>query len=379
MKMPLTTHKKFILSWTLLLAGSMLSYGQPAKPSSLFQAAKNFPKAQVTRTLQARIERTYQQGLLLSHMDPRLERNFVDHHIGALLHANPQEMYPQVPFLTDEKQLSLYFVANNNRETLRQLPKDVRRFQQTQARLIDFQLHQRAPTHPPQEDIPWILHQLSDKTSYLFIGERHKFESVKTYTAQLITALRQQFPKRQIILFSEFLPEGEVAKHRKISTDYKVVWNAALEHNIELIGLEPQFVLDNSKLMFTSPTNPQAGNHIWSSYEGWRLRNQRWMEHLSYYRTQYPQALFVVYAGNAHVLYSEPYSLSAQFPKENTFVVALYPLTITSENGVDFQTSLFDFPTQGWFAGLRLLQFTTPQLTHLAGFDVQIKVPSSTK
>ena len=125
---------------------------------------------------------------------------------------------------------------------------------------------------------------------------------------------------------------------------------------------------------------------IWATLEGVRLRNERWINTLSSYRTKYPDALFIVYTGADHALYNRPFSLATHFPQEQTFVTALYP-----DKGTDFISDgkwwhVPSMTEKSYLGPLEqihkqadfpqpVLKWSTPQLSQIAGFDVRIKIP----
>ena len=117
-------------------------------------------------------------------------------------------------------------------------------------------------------------------------------------------------------------------------------------------------------------------------------------------RIAHPHALFVVYAGDNHLTYNQPFSLGKQLAmREPSFMVSLvpgisfknldpnrakqlkkYPWFKAKEEaitrpGVFAPISRFDFITEFEFPD-RVLQFK-PIDRELAGFDIQIKIPEN--
>lgn len=65
---------------------------------------------------------------------------------------------------------------------------------------------------------------------------------------------------------------------------------------------------------------PEEEVNMWSTPEGMRVRNADWYQAIAEYRKEMPDALFIVYAGAAHLDYSYLSSLSRRFPREETFI-----------------------------------------------------------
>ena len=216
--------------------------------------------------------------------------------------------------------------------------------------------------------------QVHPHTDYLLLGEVHREPAVQRNIATFIQHLRQRFPQRTIFMFSEFLPQDipweQVLSLPRFPIPYIRVWTECSFANIPVVGLEPNFVVDMPYPLIVSaeslalPGSMQHTKPMWATVEGTRLRNQHWMKLLHQYRQEYPDALFVVHAGTAHVEYNEPYSLGSQLAKERTQV-------FTFE--VPHQPSDFHQLTNHHFKD-RILQFQNKKLSHMAGFDISIKI-----
>ena len=200
--------------------------------------------------------------------------------------------------------------------------------------------------------------------------------------SQLVLSLRFRQPNREILLFTEFLPENKIwgkTIDEPLLPLHKTIWRAATAANIPVIGMEPEFVeksIDatvNYRLAFGGYEEEFA----WATIEGARLRNKRWLETLRAYRKNHPNALFVIYTGAGHVEYTEPYSLGRELAGENTLVAEIYPRVIRSEygRGKDFLIDDFDVMTQGAFPQ-RILWFADPAIAQRAGFNIRVKIPT---
>lgn len=300
--------------------------------------------------------------------------------ISQPIHAQPQDLYPTIPFLQNDEHLTLYFLFRRNREIIDRLPQ----LQQQQQELLrHLPLLHRAQTvisHPPQEDVAWILSQIPEQTDYLLLGERHNFPQISSRIAQLVSGLRKR-TTRPILVFTEFLPENEIWDLSATATrlpQQAPLWETLQTMGIHVIGLDPKFVDDNLHTTSTSFVfNQPVTQNIWASFEGLRLRNTRWLSLLNQARKLFPDALFVIYAGTLHVSYGEPYSIADNLPHEQTFVITFYPDKAKNTKGQWTEnTSIFDVRTFEQFSSSRILQFNHKRLSRLAGFDIQIKIPN---
>ncbi len=246
-----------------------------------------------------------------------------------------------------------------------------------------------AQTEQSSTPITWLAKQIPTQTSLLFIGEVHGYMEIRQAAALLLTQLRQLYPTREILLFTEFLPMGqhlpkEFNPHALSLPRYAPVWETALRNRIEVIGLEPSFILND----FCSAVaiNQKGKTRFipqWGLLEGVRLRNEYWKNLLQQYRLQHPDALFVVYSGNGHNLYNYPFSLSTALTGEHTFVTALYPDKFLKYTGSfiarEPQSAPFTGPLEGLTEQVEfpqsVLQFKDSTLSRIAGFDVRIKLP----
>ena len=291
---------------------------------------------------------------------------------------SPQDLYPHVPDLRPEE-LADYILAKQNLEAREWIP-----FLQNQQELLDQsadELLARATTvkQSSRQDMAWLAKQVTDETRYLMIGERHGFAEIPQAVSRLLPLLRVEHPNREIFVFTEFLPENRVWK-RDISqapVEKKLpVWQMAQLIDIPVIGLEPEFVeeMQDTEFVCHSPEGFSYREEMWCCLEGIRLRNERWISTLESYRQDYPNALFVVYAGAGHVVYQEPYSLGRYFASDGTLVAKLYPAVVNKNGRFKHWVDEFDALTHGKFTQ-RVLWFQDPVSARLAGFDMRIKIP----
>lgn len=319
----------------------------------------------VSRTLAKRVENTYLRLFWNKYLDSEL---LPGQKLSQPFTSRPEDIYPDIPFLTNQADLELYFIAQNNRETQKLLVSMQHQIETMRQHAQSFCSACKQLSLPPEQISSWLAAQVPEKTEYLLLGEQHGFDEIKQTVSQLLGELRQRFPTRPIMLFTEFLPEHHLWGETEAPSSHKSffpVWEKAQEVHIPVIGLEPSFVSVDRMLCLNSPSR-QEPEKIWSSSEGLRIRNNRWLNTLTQYRKKYPEALFIVYAGSGHLLYTDPHTLGKQFTNFNTQVFTFYP-----PKG----DSYFDILTNGIFTNQPLLHITDKSVARMAGFDVQLKVP----
>ena len=348
----------------MFLAGSLHAQTQALAQAGRFST--RLPAATqntVSRTLAIRVENTYLRLCWNKHLPSDL---LPGQKLSQPFTSRPEDIYPGVPFLTNQEDLELYFIAQNNRETQKLLASMQRQTETLRQNAPSFCSACEQFTLPPEQISPWLAAQIPERTDYLLLGEQHGFTEIKQTISQLLGELRERFPNRSIMLFTEFLPEHHVWGETEAPISHKSffpIWEKAQEVHIPVIGLEPLFVSTDRMLRLNSPSGQEL-EKIWSSPEGLRVRNNRWIHTLTQYHKKYPQALFIVYAGSGHLLYTDPHTLGKQFANFNTQVFTFYPHT---------GYSYFDVLTKGIFTS-PLLHITNGRSARMAGFDIQIKV-----
>ncbi len=287
-----------------------------------------------------------------------------------------QELYPRAWFL-EEGQLPDYILAKHNLEISKWFPRIEMQHRTVLALLEQFESNAIYVQQEPVADMAWLARQVKEETRYLLLGELHD-PVVAQQIPALLQALRAQNPHRQIFLFTEFLPEeaewGNLQKEIVYPGYYRTVFDTALQEKIRVFGLEPNFTYQTEPLLMPNSGVPVKST-LWSTIEGVRLRNEKSLQILQKYRQQYPDALFVVYAGSGHVAYSQPNSLGDKLVGENTLVALLCPEYLESpQNHLrNYLTTQFDTWTKGLFLQ-RVFQLRGKDLSRLAGFDVRIRI-----
>ncbi len=324
----------------------------------------------ITHDLQRRADLSYKQAISkFSRRDPHLlsgeypvQGNFIDWENIAF---QAQDIYPTIPFLTNNEQAQLYLQRRINREIVKGIASYNKLYSQTSARLEDLKRAQLKVTHDPQEDVNWLMEQIPQNTSYLLLGEHHYTPQILPTVSTLIRTLRQQQPERKIFLFTEFIYH---TNHLVVNDFYKeMLTDLASDKNLNVpvIGLETELADTKVSVVGTNGTFIKSAD-LWATPEGLRIRNNYWLKILKKYRTEFPDALFIVYGGIGHLGYIYPYSISNLFPEKKTFVISFTPGRYTTD---------FDQLTKKKFYPERILQFNDSKLSRLAGFDVQLRMP----
>ena len=313
----------------------------------------------------------------------------------GLSHAQPftidiptQILYPDMKdYLTNPFQRGLYFIARNNREVAKWLPKWDEYKQNILSNIPAFQAAKGTLIPSPEEDVQFIADRVTKDTQYLLLGETHGYSDLQKFVKQVVHEVRQRMPEREIVFFTEFISEDITDPLNETlgvwMEPHRQIWKQVVADGIPVYGIEPEFVRYQSSktirqaLLYKGATLSNRAD-IWSLVEGLRLRNTHWLNRIETFRQNHPDALVILHAGTGHIGYNEPHSVGRALRGPETLAVTLYPLPTKEVPGnPEYQesyTSLFDDLTNGEFPE-RVLYFNDPKLSHLAGFDVQLKIP----
>ena len=298
------------------------------------------------------------------------------------------DMYPDSPYLQTSEQLANYFLANNNNLAKYEQQRIIN-WLASLAQQTAIMEEEASHMQQPKEVLPWLVKQFPPEMKTLFLGDFHTKRRIISFLTQLLPAVRRHYPSEPIFIFTEFLPSRFVwtLANESDNDPYGPIWKAAVDNDIHVIGLEPEYVKKNKVLFLEYKTlaGKERQASIWESAEGLRLRNEHYKKILEEYRKKYPLAKFIVLVGNLHADYNSAFSLSKNFPIDETFVVSLYPtqrLALTAAQAQDFgiqpsYTSLmsnFDFATGGTFSQ-NVLYWENKTSALAAGSDIQIKFP----
>ncbi len=326
------------------------------------------------------------------------------HTITPHLHfENPTAVYPGIPFLTSDEQVEQYLISRNNRAIFNELKHLADHSEKIANHMSTFR-QEIARCEQPTQQIPWMVNRIDPNINYLFVGEMHNVPEVRRSMAQLLQGLRQRFPKREIIVFTELLtshisteeiwksailqptPEDrmELVKQFEKLGEYHLgrdVWETIQSNRIEVVGLEPSFVWDNSNATLIAE-DPQDGQNLmlWWTDEGSRLRHMHWEQRINEWRQQHPNALFVIHGGAEHFSYFSSSAISTHFPREQRLTVNLFPQKVLMQDAAGNHVEVKD--NLGWFAEITQNQFPqntlywqTEKSASLSGFDYQLRVP----
>ena len=303
--------------------------------------------------------------------------------MSPYMFTDPQEIYPQLPFLTTREQQANYFLARNNREYIAFVRSSRQRLKGIEQHMKE--LDQGRMVVPQGKEISFAIDNIPDETSLLLIGENHSLGGVDSQVAQLLRSLRDKYPNRPMVLFTEFLPEGASSPFAR-GIDRAISLSTARNVlSIPIFGLEPAFVEKNiiCEACGIDLYTLAHTQNIWTTPEGLRLRNTRWATSIKAYQQQlarehpeWENPLTIVYAGAGHTEYGRPSSLPEMFPNEKIFSISLVSASQENEQlGLKlYNTSVFDKYIRGRFAKERVLLYKDKALAELSGSNVRLKL-----
>ena len=205
---------------------------------------------------------------------------------------------------------------------------------------------------------------------YIFLGEVHREEKIQQFFLNLILKYQKQHPNKQVIVLTEFqydkglsfTPFNAEERFENYQGFFdKLAWNV-----IAFAGLEEKIITADERqfISFNGSSVPQQ-----ATWEGVRLRNAHWAQCIRAWAKKYPQAVFFIYAGNAHIDYQMPFSVARQFPQGETFVLSVYQQWHAPRY-------LFHAASNGRFIKPgALLRWKSPRWGRLAGFDAAYILP----
>ena len=291
--------------------------------------------------------------------------------------------YDDLPFwsMLSEKERHNYFLAANNRAVRKVINERMQAAQKIRQHLKE--LWNAKLSFPSQSYNQLLLQAISPETPYILLGEEHDFQAIQMFVIDFLQAYRQKYPERQIVFLTEFLPaEEDYSKvlQSMLQQDpaYGQVMLWALTHGIYVKGLEMPHIFFQNAWVESEPTfgkNCELYN-MWVLPESIRLRNRFWLQEIKKWREQYPQAVFIIYAGMEHVAYNTPFSIAKELPAADTFVVQMLP-------PFGDQTISYELDKIGGrqypFERYNILSWNPPFLRRLAGFDIRLRLPSGSK
>ena len=140
-------------------------------------------------------------------------------------------------------------------------------------------------------------------------------------------------------------------------------------------GLEPPFAVYSQSGTVVDSRVLDCGEDVsvvdtFSMPEGVRLRNRAWLEEIKSLRKQYPDALFIIYAGDMHLNYESSQSVGVRLPPEKTFFISV--LFRTKEERPIMHTLDLLPQSRYPFWNQKVLTWEDPALRRAAGFDIRI-------
>ena len=357
------------------------------------QGKARLAEINISRQLERRLAHTFEQAQQIQEQLPASHRIIMGEPVQQIFQTaelDAQKLYPQQTFLKNSKQTGKYLAARNNRLFL----QEIRRMEKVWAQIDENlpRLQAEAANTPQPDDPPaWLAEILPPATTQLFIGEAHGYPEIHQFVARLTHELRTRQPKREIILFTEFLPENMkwTGRHPSIAQvpegfhKYYPIWDQALQERVQVVGLELSEAVDDfCEVRYLDPSGNLGKQSVWASLEGVRLRNERWQKTLTAYRAEHPDALFIIYSGADHSMYNRPFTLAT--PNEHSFVSVLYPDQYAAfVPSSRFSDTFVAKPMRGPLERLveeldfqrAIIKWESADLVPIAGFDVRIKVP----
>ena len=219
------TKKILLFFIPLLLAAPLQAQGSSLLRSSQItnataqriarRIAQRSP-ADISRLLHHNIEISYQNAVRLRKMRPvgadysyTYSTELPAHKLGGPLSTKyTAQLYPGLEnVITSGQQLADYFVLRNNHEMLLAERISQKQVQELQELLPQLQASQIPLHHPQALDLTWLQQQIPPQTTFLLIGETHFVSNIPKNIVSFLPLLRQRFPDREIILFTEFLSD----------------------------------------------------------------------------------------------------------------------------------------------------------------------------
>ena len=269
-----------------------------------------------------------------------------------------------------------YFVAAHNRAAVKAVSvrkKALERMQGEKIRLVSG-FYSPSVRKPAAEELANVL---TENHKYIFLGEMHNFPEIQKTIEQFLVHYRARFPEKQIIFLTEFLPSTETETYRRrlarVFSPYADVWRMAEVQKMSVVGLDPLWLFKHdSPVMWVLKNNMVEKEQMWYSLEITRQRNQLWKQQIDALRAQYPDAVFIFHTGATHVDYTEPFTLSKQFPQKETFVATFYPYE--KHGSWVARCDLLDAFNPSLFAWRKMIVWQDADLARIAGFNARFKI-----
>lgn len=339
-------------------------------------------------TLQKRREDSFAKSTTIQQTHPRGAKLIDSRPYSSIFPEiqGVQNLYPHLGnHFNTPQQWADYILANQNRRVAARTLMAEQHWQELNNNFYSLYRQQQIHLAQEKEYGALLAQQIPPETQYILLGEAH--EPVVLDTAiRFLTQLRAQQPEREIILLTEFLPEGtfleaagENWSKKPIMPDgkihqYQQIFTVASRENMPVIGLEPSFVEENKHVLCGDSERKNFCN-LWKTLEGTALRNERWLPIIRQQRQEHPNALFVIYAGAMHLAYRAPYSIGDALPPKQTFTALLLPYRLV-KNQLDNLVSISPYDAlclERDIPASRFITFDKPYAKQV-GFDARIFV-----
>lgn len=344
------------------------------------RAIKSFVKAHKTR-------RTLSPDTKYHFLEPAI-------YVGNL-NSNTSPLTQSVPYLHTPKQTRLYLIARENRlyirETKRFYQERLPKLKENLPRLRDG-IYPELPNNP----LRFVTRAIPKQVNTIGIGEVHGFKDIRKFIAQFLPEVRKTHPNQEIFLFTEFAIKGREYSADSLAlisdAERGEIWRAATDNHMKIVGLEPKEVMQDYSLLnvhlgrnaYFLMSTPEGIRRLpfFASANGIKWRNDAFLQTIQAYRAQHPDALFIIYAGDAHVNTRFPFAITQAFNPEETFVISLRP---TYEQAKQAHSELPEKeircmwdPLGDEFNGSEsfdqpLLYWEDPDLVRLAGANIYLR------
>ena len=348
--------------------------------------------------LKDQADQTYQEAIRLKSTlnNPGIMGEPVKSSGIARFLTRAKELYPDKPFLhkglLSPVLTHLYFLAESNRlyiQHLRQAQEFWPVFNEAIPRFYEEAESIVQPEETQEAMVQWAAAQIPANVKVLGIGEWHGYREIPTFLADLLEKIDAQMEEqgRKVILFTEFLVNPNTSGplfggfvNCPYGHYYRAVWNRARHLDIKVVGLEDQYVRSNlSNVQGYGGENSTFTLRRWAAMDGVRIRNEHWSTLLQKYREENPDALFIIYAGAGHLLYNHPFSLLAQFNKEETFMLNLVPDEAYEGGQMFHGTDPLEELNPNLSFPQPVIKWQSPDLAQLSGYDARVRLPIDIK
>ena len=271
--------------------------------------------------------------------------------------------YPAVPLPGNASPRTLGVVINTNKQLFAQTVF----LQALQNRLKKFLIKEpQAFSHAPATLPDQIARFIPPQARYVFMGEYHNHYQLTRKLQQTIVAYKRLYPEKQVIVLSEFAADS-YPHFWKLYFGHPLYTDFLVDAGLPVAGLEKEPV-NGLKRVARELEMP-----VERTLPGLQARNNHWAARIRAWRKKYPDAVFFIHTGNAHIGYHEPSSVARTTPQKETFVMQFLPANFYK--GTLDRMEFFHQTTNGRYYRPGILAAQTDEAAHLAGFNAQVILP----